>query len=312
MPDSNKKIFIVCLLVVGFFVSIWFLARPRQEVPPGGQAEQFSVVTSFYPLYFFTKEIVGDVATVYNMTPAGAEPHDYEPTARDIARLESADLVVVNGGIEPWLEKVAEELGKKQITVLRASDTLGTEEFVDEDGKRVLDPHVWLSPRLARIMVGERILSAFIMIDPTHRSIYEKNAADLDEKLKNLDTTFRSGLSSCASKTIITSHTAFGYLAKEYGLTQVGITGLSPDAEPTPKQLAEIAALAKENNVRTIFFESLTSPELAETLAREIGATTAVLNPLEGLSAEEIAAGKDYFTEMRYNLSQLRNALQCP
>ncbi len=185
-----------------------------------------------------------------------------------------------------------------------------TTQQVTEGGQTETDPHVWLAPRLAQKMV-ERIAQAFEQVDPVNKGYYRSNAGSLETKLGNLDMEYRQGLSNCAGNSIITSHAAFGYLATDYGLNQVPIAGLSPDAEPSPRQLAHIAQFAKNNNVRYIFFESLASPKLSQTIATEVGAQTLVLSPIEGLSEEEMSQGKTYISVMQDNLTNLRTALQC-
>jgi len=169
---------------------------------------------------------------------------------------------------------------------------------------------VWLSPPVAKQMVN-RIAAGFEQIDPAHAAYYDSNRRTLDAQLDDLDGEYRRGLAHCATKEVTTSHAAFGYLATTYGLHQVPIFGLSPDAEPSPRQLASIASFAKKNHVTTIFFESLLSPKLSQTIASEVGARTMVLDPIEGLTSDDLAAGNNYFTAMRQNLASLRAALQC-
>jgi zinc transport system substrate-binding protein len=190
-----------------------------------------------------------------------------------------------------------------------AGEGLATEHLI-ENGEAVIDPHVWLSPPLAQQMVN-RIAQAFEQVDPANTSGYESNRRRLDAQLDDLDRAYRRGLAQCATKEVTTSHAAFGYLATTYGLHQVPIFGRAPDAEPSPRQLADIATFAKTHHVTTIFFESLLSPKLSQTIATEVGATTKVLDPIEGLTADDVAAGQTYFTAMRQNLATLTAALQC-
>jgi zinc transport system substrate-binding protein len=179
-----------------------------------------------------------------------------------------------------------------------------------ENGNQRQDPHVWLSPLLAKLMI-DRIARGLSSVDSFNQQYYLARAETLKTKLNELDSLYRLGLAKCATRDIITSHEAFGYLAASYGLKQVAITGLSPDAEPSPRQMTEIASFAKQNNIKYIFFESLVSPKLAETIANEIGAQTLVLNPIEGLTKGEQSQGKDYFILMKENLANLEKALQC-
>ena len=273
-------------------------------------SSKIQVAASFYPLYYFSQQIGGDKVDVINLTPAGAEPHDYEPTAQDIAKIENSKLLVLNGGgLEAWGDNIKQNLQSKDTVIVTVGEGL-TNQQVMEEGENMTDPHIWLSPPLAKEIV-DKITSGFIQIDPTNKDYYQSNATALKAKLDDLDMQYRQGLASCQEKNIITSHAAFGYLATAYGLHQVPITGLSPDVEPSPQQLADIVKFAKANNVKYIFFESLVSPKLSNTIASEVGAKTMVLNPIEGLTNEEISQGKSYFTEMESNLANLQTALQC-
>ncbi len=306
--NKTYRIGLMLVVMVIVVVALIHVARTAEKSPQSSQKLQ--VTASFYPLYFFAQAIGGDKAEVYNVTPASAEPHDYEPTAEDSARIEDSQLVILNGGgLEVWGENVSRNFNPQKTTFVVAGEGLTTQQVV-EDGEKIIDPHVWQSPLLAEQMV-DKIAGGFAAVDPTHSQYYQSNASVLKSKLNELDQLYRTGLSSCAQKNIITSHAAFGYLATTYGLTQVPIAGLSPDAEPSAQQLAAIAKFAKDNHVTYIFFESLVSPKLSETIAREVGAKTLVLNPIEGLSPEELAQGKDYFTEMKQNLANLKIALQC-
>lgn len=304
-----KKIYLIIIVLLA--VSTFVMTRDySSQAAPIASSEKISVVTSFYPLFFLASEIAGDRANVSNITPAGAEPHDYEPTARDIQLIENSDVLVLNGvHLEAWGERMTGNINPEQTIVVSAAEGLATQDVV-EDGEGILDPHVWLNPALAKEM-ADKIVVAIIAADSANADYYASNARKLSDKLLNLDREYSQGLSSCARKDIVTSHDAFGYMASAYGLNQVSVAGLSPDAEPSPKEIASVAKFAKDNGVKYIFFESLISPKLAETIATEIGAETMVLNPLEGLSEDEIEQGKDYVTEMRVNLANLEKALQC-
>ncbi len=300
--------------LAGISVFVWGIKKSSiNSIQSNVQLEdsrKLQVTASFYPLYFFSQQIGGDKFDVTNVVPSGAEPHDYEPTAQDMARMEKADLIVLNGGgFEAWGDRIGKNLSSKNTVVVRASEGLMTRAATGESSL-TMDPHVWIDPVLAKRMV-ENIASGFERVDPENASYYRGNADSLIGKLSDVDAAYRNGLRVCATRNIITSHSAFGYLAAEYGLNQVSIAGLSPDAEPSPSQLAIIAQFAKTNNVQYIFFESLASPKLSQTIATEIGAKTLVLNPIEGLSEENIARGEDYFSVMRENLENLQTALQC-
>lgn len=305
----NKKYipgFLLGIIFIGLLVFIFKNNTPQLVTSP----QKPQVVASFYPLYFFASQIAGDKADVTNITPAGAEPHDYEPTAQNVAMIENSDVLVLNGGgLEAWGNDIRKNINSTKTTVVTAGEGLTTQEVV-EDGEKITDPHVWLSPLLAEQMV-DKIERALAKADSVNASYYQSNAEGLKSKLGVLDGEYKQGLAVCKEKNIITSHAAFGYLATTYHLNQVPITGVSPDAEPSPKQLADVAKFAKDNHVKYIFFESLVSPKLSQTIATEVGAQTLVLSPLEGLTANEIASGKDYFSEMRSNLANLKTALEC-
>jgi len=306
---KKSWLFIVAFIVVvgvGGYVVATRLNANKSEADPS----KLQVVTSFYPLYFFTAEIAGEKAQVHSITPAGAEPHDYEPTTQDVARIEDSALLVMNGArLEGWGDKMKDILTTMPVKIISVGEQLATQEIM-EDGEVVRDPHVWLNPELAKKQVAI-ILQGLVDVDPVNTEYYTANADVLTKKLEELDSKFSDQLKICQKKDIITAHAAFGYLAKHYGFNQVAISGLSPDAEPSPRDLARVAGFAKENNVKYIFFESLVSPKLSEVIAQEVGAQTLVLNPLEGLSDEEIAEGKNYFTVMENNLTNLKVALEC-
>ncbi len=308
----NKKLLLFVLGVV-FVVLISFILKTGVFDQTKPQAQQsnpkVNVVASFYPLYFFTSQIGGDKVEVTNITPAGAEPHDYEPTTGDIAKIENSRMLVLNGGVEAWGDKIKDNLKGKNVELVVAGDGLLTQQLT-ENGETGADPHIWLDSQLAK-KEAHAIEQGLEKVDPNNTSSYQANEKTLDDKLDQLDSDYKKGLANCTNKNIITSHAAFGYLANRYGLKQVPIAGLSPDAEPSAQQLVDVAKFAKANNVDYIFFESLVSPKLSETIATEIGAKTLVLDPLEGLIDSDIKAGKDYFSVMHQNLDNLRTALKC-
>jgi zinc transport system substrate-binding protein len=245
-----------------------------------------SVVAGFYPLAFAAEEIGGVEVDVTNLTPAGAEPHDLELGPRDLEEILGADLVVyVGGGFQPAVEEAVESSDARAIDVLESGD----------------DPHVWLDPvRFAEVV--ERIGTELGA---------EARAGNLASRLRTLDEDYRRGLVDCERHELVTTHDAFGYLAERYGLEVIPITGISPEAEPSPQDLEEVAELVEARGVTTVFTEPLLSPEIGETVAREARATTAELNPLEGLTEDELARGEDYFTVMDANLQALREGLEC-
>ena len=273
------------------------------------------IVTSFYPLYEFSRRVAGPSARVVSLVPAGAEPHDWEPSPQDLALIKKARLLVWNGGgLDPWVSKLVADHAPEKTLVVKATE--GIPLLVSpgsSDGGRdrpIPDPHVWLDPVLAQSMV-ETIRAALARADPAHASTYDANTRVFVAELQALHEKFKAGLAHCARRDVVTSHAAFAYLAKRYDLTIVPVMGLTPEAEPSPAQLAAIVRFARDRKVKYIFFETLVSPRLAETLAREIGAQTLVFNPIEGLTKEEHAAGRGYVALMEENLKNLRVALDC-
>jgi zinc transport system substrate-binding protein len=306
----KKNVILSLMLALAVIGLASFLIGSARRPSRAVQSGKLQVVASFYPLYFFSRQIGGDRADVANIVPSGAEPHDYEPTAQDMARIERSRLIVLNGGgLEAWSDNIRKNIDAGKAIIVAAGEGLTTQQ-VTEKGQTETDPHVWLAPRLAQKMV-ERIAQAFEQADPANRDYYRSNADSLKTKLGNIDMEYRRGLGNCKGKNIITSHAAFGYLAADYGLNQAPIAGLSPDAEPSPRQLADIAKFARDNKVKYIFFENLVSPKLSQTIATEVGAQTLVLNPIEGLSDEELSQGKNYLSVMHDNLINLQTALQC-
>lgn len=276
------------------------------------------VAASFYPLQWVSEQVAGDAAAVEGLTPPGAEPHDLELGPRQVAGIGEADLVVYLAGFQPAVdEAVEQEAADSALDVTRAAQLHPAASGVAEEGEHAeegendraaTDPHFWLDPtRLAD--VADAVAARLGEIDPDDAGGYAGRAREVRERLEALDVELREGLAGCAGTRLVTSHTAFGYLAERYGMEQVGISGLSPDAEPSPRDLAEVARFVRKNGVRTIYSETLVSPDVAETIARETGAGTAVLDPIEGLT--DASAGEDYLAVMRGNMATLKEGQPC-
>jgi zinc transport system substrate-binding protein len=277
--------------ILVFFLGIALLSAGCGNNTSSSSAEK-NVVAAFYPLAFAAERIGKHGVEVTNLTPPGVEPHDLEATPSDVQKIESADLVLLLGhGFQPQLEDAAGHSDK----VLLLLDTPGLHRF--DNG----DPHVWLDPARFALIV-ERVGNALHEPKTTERLVAD---------LRTLDDEYRTGLAHCARHEIVTSHEAFAYLAQRYGLQQVGITGLSPEAEPTPRDLQHVIDVVRKTHATTVFFETLLSPRIADTVASESHTKTAVLNPIEGLTPAQAARGEDYFSLMRANLSALRKALGC-
>jgi zinc transport system substrate-binding protein len=270
-----------------------------------------SVVASFYPLAEASDRVGGDLVTVENLTPPGVEPHDLELAPDDIETMATADVILyLGGGFQPAVEDaIAETEDAVVVDVLAAVDTDAAPPGEAEEGLTV-DPHVWLDPvRFEQVVLAAS--DALSDADPANEATYRINADAYSAEIAALDEEFRLGLANCERSTIVTSHEAFAYLADAYGLTEVAITGLSPEAEPDAKRLAELRDLVEREGVTTIFAEELVSPDVAETLANEAGVTVDVLDPIESLTDAQVEAGHDYVSVMRENLDRLRSALDC-
>lgn len=277
------------------------------------------VTAAFYPLQFVAQRIGGDLVEVRTLTRPGGEPHDLELTPRDVAGLQDADLVVYLKGFQPAVDDALQVSPPHAVLDASASASLDLSyEPVagapgSDRGQPPLasgrDPHFWLDPvRLSH--VASAVERAMAHADPAHADVYAANLTRLSRDLERLDADLAAGLANCTNRDLVTSHNAFGYLAQRYGLRQVGISGLSPQAEPDPRQLAQVATYVREHDVRTIYFETLVSPTIADTVAREVGARTAELDPLEGLA--RAGDGIDYLSVMRANLAQLKEGQPCP
>ncbi len=266
----------------------------------GDSHAQRSVVASFYPLAWAAEQVAPAGVAVENLTPPGVEPHDLELTPRGVEELHDADLVLYLGdGFQPAVEDAVG--GDESALDLLEGQKLRQRSPGVESGEPAVDPHVWLDPELLAA-ITTKIAAAL-----DNRSA----ATPVVPKLDALDADFRAGLANCERREIVTSHAAFGYLAEAYGLRQVALGGLSPEAEPSPRALEQLVDEVERSGATTVFFETLVSPRLAETVAREAGVKTARLDPLEGLTEEEAAAGADYLSVMRENLAALRKALGC-
>ncbi len=282
--------------------------------PGAGAPGTMRVEASFYPLAWMAEQVGGDQVSVATLTKPGAEPHDLELTPSDVAAISDADQVVYLRGFQPAVDAAVREAGEgAAFDVTTAADldltfTPIEDGSVRDDQAGAIDPHFWLDPtRLAA--VADAFAERLSQIDPEHAADYAANEAALAGRLARLDEEFTAGLADCASTDLVTSHNAFGYLARRYGLTQVGITGLTPDGEPSPAALAEITRFVERKDVGTIFFETLASPDIARTVASEAGARTDVLDPIEGLN--DSSQGGDYLEVMAANLANLRRGLSC-
>jgi len=275
-------------------------------------------VTAFYPLQFVAQRVAGDHATVTNLTQPGAEPHDVELTPRQVASVTTASLVIYEKGFQPAVDEAVTQSENPEVidtttaVPLRpltvSDDDRGQGDVTGDADHGALDPHVWLDPTVVSQIAGA-VEGRLMIIDPAHAADYARNTRMLDQDLRKLDRAFRTGLRHCVRTEFITTHAAFGYLAERYHLTQIGISGLSPDSEPSPARIAEVQRVAREQRLTTIFSETLVSPALAEAIAGDLGLRTDVLDPIEGVTDQ--SRGNDYISIMESNLTALRKAGGC-
>ena len=294
-----KKLVIIGFVVVALVLVASILSR--KDAISNSNSEKIQVMASFYPVEFLVKSVGGERVEVKTIVPNGVEPHDYEPTTKDLVDIEAAKLTFVNGGLEPWADKISNP-------VILSTGLMTLEGA--EVGVKIPDPHVWTNP-LNMIKMTALVADRLSLVDPKNEKYYKDNASQLIAKLDYLDSEMRNQLSRCETRTFVTSHNAFGYLASRYNLEQVEISGLSPEDEPNPGRFAEITKLVRDKKITVIFFESLVSPRLAETIAEETGTTTRVLSPIEGLSDEEIINKDDYLSIQNRNLNELVLAMRC-
>ncbi|CAD5902877.1 metal ABC transporter substrate-binding protein [Carnobacterium maltaromaticum] len=305
------------LLIASLAILFIMVGCGNQEATK--DSTKLQIVTSFYPMYDFTQNVAGDNAEVSVLMKAGTEPHDYEPSAKDIAKIADSDVFVYNSKeMETWVSSVLTNIDTKKTVVVDASQGIDLLEGSHSDDEteaeheghsHAHDPHIWLDPVLAQKQV-DTIKEGIIKADTKNKETYEKNALAYKEKLAALNEKFEMGLKNAENRTFVTQHAAFAYLANRYDLEQVAIAGLSPDQEPSPAKLAELNDFIKENNIKIIYFAETASPKIAKTVANETGAKLEVLSPIEGITQEEQEKGVDYIKVMEKNLEALEKAIK--
>ncbi|WP_034551302.1 metal ABC transporter substrate-binding protein [Carnobacterium funditum] len=317
---KNKRL-VIPALGIALLLLLSACGNTDSEVEKNNNEEKtkLKVVTTFYPIYDFTKNIVQDNAEVSMLLPAGTESHGFEPSAKVVAAIQDADVFIYNSKeMETWVPSTLEAIDTNKVTVINASkgiefinstETKEDDEHAEEEFEQVIDPHVWLNPVLAQVEV-ENIQLGLAKADEENAIVYKENASEYSQKLMNLDQEFKTAFENAENRTFVTQHAAFAYLANQYNLTQVSISGLSSETEPSPAKLAEISEYAKKNNVRYIYFENNTSSKIAETLATEANIELAILDPIEGVSQKEQDAGTDYIQVMKNNLESLKKSIR--
>jgi len=297
---------IVILSLVIILVILAFAAKAPQE-----ESKKIEVVASIYPLAEFSRQAGGRFVNVSNITSAGVEPHDFDPSPQDLVKINRARIFIFNGaGLDPWAKKLAPELQSKGILVIEMSKYFKIKRTIENgDGlKTVPDPHIWLDPVLAKKEVAI-IRDALIETDAKHSDAYQANSKKYMAELDALNSQFKRGLSNLRLREIVVSHAAFAYLARRYNIKMIPIA-ISPNEEPSPKQIGQLVTIVRRKKIKYIFFETLTSPKTAETIAEEAGVKTLILNSIEGLTLEEAKRGENYISIMEKNLSNLRLALE--
>lgn len=292
--SMNMKILIFLLI---FMMNILAGCGSTQSV----DKSKLQVAASFYPMAEFVQAVGGEHVQVTTLVPDGAEPHDWEPSPRDLTKLGHAQVFVYNGMVETWAEQALDALSERKILPVEAGKMLFA-----RNGRQ--DPHVWVSPKRAMIEV-ERITEALCAVDAKNAAVYQRNSKEYLAKLSALDKKLTSVAQTAPKKVFVTAHAAFGHLAADYGLRQLSVAGISAEAEPTPADMQRLIATVKREKVRYVFFETLTDPKIAALVAQETGARTAVLDPLEGLDEEGRKAGLDYLKIMEQNAANLKKAL---
>jgi len=306
MKQSRAALLAIAIVIPLAMAATAYTGKPASQDNISAD-KKIRIIASFYPLYDFASHVAGDRAEVSSMIPAGIEPHDWEPTAGDVLKAGSADMLVINGaGFERW----AENISARRLVV--ATDGLqldgGNEESGHDEG---IDPHVWLDPVLAKHEV-ESIRVALVEIDPINAGYYNDNAARFTAELDLLDKQISGELSDCQKSDFIAFHDAFSRFAQRYGLTQHGIQGISPEGEILPQRIEQVIGLANDLHIDTIYSEELVDSRLAEVIANEIpGGRVLVLSPIEGIDSEEQAKGIGYIDKMQQNLANLKEGLKC-
>lgn len=289
-------------MAASLLIAALALSACSSGAPGKSSSGQLTVVASFYPLALAAEQIGGRHVAVTNLTRPGAEPHDIELTTQDVATVSSAGLVIYEKGLQGAVDKAAEsQAGNHALDVAPAA-------HLNLRLSGTLDPHFWLDPQRYSEVVAT-IATRLSGADPANKADYEKNAKAFEVKLAILSKDFAAGLATCQRRDFVTSHAAFGYLAQRFGMKQIAINGINPDQEPNAAQIAAVSTSAKANGVTTVYAEPLASPAIAATVANEIGAKVAMLDPIEGLTAQ--SNGRDYFEIMRSNLQALRAGQGC-
>jgi zinc transport system substrate-binding protein len=311
--QSNLKrfIFVFILSILTAFGTWSYTAylKPKPVDQTPNPQNKFKVSTSFYPIYAFTKAITEDKIELNNITPAGAEPHDFEPSAQQITQIYSSSLFIYNGaGVDAWAEKLAQNLESKNVKTLNLSQKLVSQDLIISDGYK--DPHFWLDPILAQNQT-DLILDEIVKIDTVNKDFYSTNSKAFKSQLQGLDTKYKTKLNNCFQNKVVVSHDAFSYLSARYGFEIVPISGLAPESEISLQEISQITNKIKAENIKYLASEALLDPKITNTIASETGAKVLILDPIESLTDADLQSKQNYLTKMNDNLENLGIMLEC-
>jgi len=308
--NRKKRIGVISLFSILLIAAVG--CGNQEDTQP--KSNKLKVVTTFYPMYDFTKNVAGDKAEITMLLEAGTDTHGYEPSAKEVTAISDADVFIYNSEeMEVWVPSVLDSIDTENTVVVNASEGISLLESTEdpdehEAEEHEVDPHIWLDPVRAQEEVSN-IKEGLIAADPENKEMYETNAIDYNEKLQALDQEFEIAFSDATKRTFVTQHAAFAYLADRYNLEQVSIAGISTEQEPSPAKLAELQDYVKENDINYIYYAEASSSQIAETLANETGTELEILNPIEGITTEDQEKGIDYIQLMKNNLAALQKSI---
>ncbi len=306
---------IVLLLMTVFLLVGCSNDKLSNDIDDNSRTEKLKISASTYPMYYIASEIGKDIVDLDVLVPMGVDPHEYELSLKETKELEHTDLFLYNGqGLEHWGEKVSDNMKSKDREVINASEYVElleieeNDEDVEPSSHGDKDPHIWLNP-INVDKIAKELSNKLKEMDEKNSEIYEKNYLELSDKLKTLDDRYNTELENRKQDTILVSHMAFAYLVDRYDLEQIAVTGISPQAEPSPKSISKLIDITQEKDLDYIFFEVLSSPKSVEMIAHEANLEVLELNPIGGITKEQFESGYDYIDIMEENLENLKKAL---